>query len=136
MGSVLNGSSIDAASLGAIRERAKQVVQEAGGIKNIPKGACVPKNPPGLRFWEGNEAAGICSQANAICPVTYEKGLLGDDWKCVKNCFCLDADTEAKRAQLCMAMGDCGPNVNFLGQAGSGLGYKSTKQKIGGKKDK
>ena len=136
MGAVLNGSTIDGNSLGGLQERAKQAVREAGGIENIPKGACVPKNPPGLRFWEGNEATGICAQANAVCPVTYEKGLVGGGWKCVKNCFCLEPDTEAKRAQLCMAIGDCGPNVNFLGQAGSGLGYKITKQKIGGKKDK
>ncbi|RMD65709.1 hypothetical protein D6817_05575, partial [Candidatus Pacearchaeota archaeon] len=133
---------------------ARQVAQEIGsGRREI--GACVPKTPPGLKFWqtrklnvgtapraEGrpatapninpnplglppgttNEAGAFCAQANAVCPVTYEKGLLDSNWKCVKNCECLQAETQLKRAQLCMALGDCGPKVNYVGEFGSTRG--------------
>ncbi len=137
MGSVLSGengssSSIEGSSLQGIKERAKKVIEEEGGI---PKGACVPENSPGLNFWSGGEAASVCAQANALCPVTYEKGLVGGGWKCVENCECLPGgELELKRAQLCTAMGDCGPKTNFIGQFGSGQGYKVTQEKLKGSK--
>ncbi|MCA9485277.1 MAG: hypothetical protein KC506_00335, partial [Nanoarchaeota archaeon] len=97
-------------------------------------GACVPKNPPGLKFWEsskdedGNNVATetmtVCSQANAECPVTFEKKLSGGDWECIENCECLESSTELKRSQVCMALGDCGPKVNIVQDIGRGPGYK------------
>src|SRR3989344_8099565 len=39
------------------------------------KGACLPKNPPGLKFWESEDAKNICSQGQATCFVKFEKGL-------------------------------------------------------------
>ncbi|MEK6800693.1 MAG: hypothetical protein AABY05_02065 [Nanoarchaeota archaeon] len=129
MGSVANGTSLDTNSLVELR---KQVVETAsqGGI---PRGACVAKIPPGLNFWQDGDAKTVCAQANAVCPVTYEKGISGG-WKCVKNCECLDAELELKRAQLCMSMGDCGPKVNFVGSQGYTKGYKITQAKIGDSK--
>jgi hypothetical protein len=127
MGVATNGSSIGANSLAAIEKQ----VKEAGGLKNIPQGACVPKIPPGLAHWQGEEAAGICAQANAVCPVTYEKGLVGGDWKPVKHEECLPGGPlEQKRALLCSAMGDCGQKVNFVGSPGRGKGYTTTIQDL------
>ena len=125
MGSILNGTTIDQASLQTAAAGKKEF--ELG---NRDLGACVPEHPPGLKFWEGDEARGICGQANAICPVTYEKGI-GGDWECVKNCECLPGGKlEAQRVQLCMQMGDCGPKVNIAGDKGRGKGYKITDRKI------
>ena len=125
-GSILNGTSLDRNSLVEAKKRA-----EAEGItrENIPRGACVPEIPPGLNFWSGGEAAGICAQANAACPVTYEKGI-GGDWECVKNCECLERATQLKRAELCTALGDCGPKVNFVGTSGRNKGYKISEEEL------
>ena len=117
---------MDAASLAQVKQRATEEINKAGGI---PKGACVPRISPGLKFWGGGDSQTVCGQANAICPVTFEKKLIGSE-KCVKNCECLEKETEMKRAQLCMAMGDCGPKVNIVGEAGSGAGYKVTKEEL------
>jgi len=129
MGTAMNGSTVDGNSLGALA----QSIKEAGGLENIPRGACVPEHAPGLEFYGGGEegsgattdAAGVCGQANAVCPVTYEKGLIGGDWECVEHCECLPGgELEQKRVQLCQAMGDCGPKVNWVGRSGSGAGYE------------
>lgn len=114
------GTTTDPNGLGAIAAAAKQ----AGGLKNLPQGACVPKISPGFDY-SNNEGAAICAQANAACPVTYEKGLVGGSWKCVEHCECLPGgELEAKRVALCNSLGDCGPKVNFVGVQGSGKGYQ------------
>ncbi len=93
-------------------------------IEGAPtKGSCLPKNPPGLKFWEGAESQGICSQANAKCVVTFEKSLTGGE-KCVDNCECLDKDWELSRANICLNLGDCGPNINWAGEQGYKKGYE------------
>lgn len=89
------------------------------------KGACLPKNPPGLKFWEGAEAQNICSQGNAKCIVTFEKGLFGGE-KCVDNCECLDQGWAKERAEICLNLGDCGPNINWIGIEGYKQGYNVT----------
>jgi hypothetical protein len=134
MGGLANGSAIDKSSLSAAKGELKKI---KSGEREL--GACVPKIAPGLKFWgteEGDnaEAQTICSQANAICPVTYEKGLVGGDWECIKNCECLDEANQLKRVQLCMAMGDCGPKVNIVGQAGRKSGYKIFEEELKKKK--
>ena len=130
MGGIANGSTIDKTSLSAAKGELAKIKT---GEREL--GACVPKIPPGLKFWgteEGDnaEASGICSQANAVCPVTYEKGLTGGDWKCIKNCECLDQANQLKRVQLCMAIGDCGPKVNIAGQSGRKAGYKIFEEEL------
>ena len=141
MGGVASGSTPE----GATGEEATAAGSGAGlagigqALKEIKSGdrelgACIPRHAPGLNFWTEGEAAGICAQANAVCPVTYEKGLLGDDWECVEHCECLPGgELELKRAQLCMAMGDCGPKTNFVGAKGRTKGYKITEENV--KKD-
>jgi hypothetical protein len=122
------GSTIDTNSLGNVKEELKKF---KSGDREM--GACVPRVPPGLQFWGTtdetgetveSEASSICAQANAVCPVTYEKGLVGGDWECIKNCECLDDSVQLQRAQLCMSLGDCGPKLNIEGRLGRGTGYK------------
>jgi hypothetical protein len=85
-------------------------------------GVCVPLNTPGLTFWNGEETLSICSQANAACIVTFEKGLFGGE-KCESNCHCLDASWKKDHADVCNAIGDCGPNVNWVGEKGYKEGF-------------
>ena len=87
------------------------------------KGVCVPKNSPGLKFWEGQETLSICAQANAQCVVSFEKGLFGGE-ECKKNCECLSESWEKQHADLCSALGDCGPGINWIGQEGFKEGFK------------
>jgi len=132
MGAVLNGTSMSDSNLATVKDNFKAKADAAGGLENLEKGACVPKNPPGLKFWQGDEAKTVCAQANALCPVTYEKGI-GGEWECSKNCEC-DPDENpqilAQRAQVCMALGDCGPKVNYIGEKGYTKGYEVIKKKL------
>ncbi len=130
IGGLGNGSAIDKSSLQAAKGELAKI---RSGEREL--GACVPKTPPGLKFWgteegDNTEAVGICAQANALCPVTYEKGLTGGDWECVENCECLDETNQLKRVQLCMAMGDCGPKVNIAGAAGRTSGYRIFEEEL------
>ena len=88
-------------------------------------GSCVPKDTPGLKFWEGGETKAVCAQANAICTVTFEKGLFGGE-KCKDNCTCLDAGWTKQHLDLCLALGDCGSKTNWVGDKGYKAGYKVT----------
>ncbi len=98
--------------------------------ESAPKnGACLPMNPPGLKFWAGEEAQSICSQANAKCIVTFEKGLFGGE-KCADNCECLEDSWEKERADICLRLGDCGPNVNWVGDEGYKPGYNVSVGKV------
>jgi len=154
MGGLGNGSTIDKSSISAAKG---ELAKLKSGEREL--GACVPKIAPGLKFWkdrqpltrrssgspsaptraessseENSEAAALCAQANAICPVTYEKGLTGGGWKCIKNCECLDEGNQLKRAQLCMALGDCGPKVNIVGAPGRTKGYRIFEEELKKKK--
>jgi len=98
-------------------------------VKNKTNGACLPKIPPGLQFWQGEETKAICSQANVACVVTYEEGLLGGK-ECVKNCQCLDKSWEQNQADVCRALGDCGPGTNWIGVSGYREGFKKFLEKV------
>ena len=93
------------------------------GNSTTQSGACVPQNSPGLQFWQGSDAQQICSQANAQCIVTFQKSLLGGGNKCVNNCDCLTPQWKAEHVQVCTALGDCGPKINWLGNSGYNAGY-------------
>lgn len=137
---LMTGGANGSTSSGAVDfASVKQAMAEEIKQNGIPKGACVPKIPPGLQFWgdsssgtasngAGTEARGICAQANAVCDVHLTKGLIGGDWECdasdpKNHCECLSKELEQKRAQVCSAMGDCGMNVNYVGQMGNSQGY-------------
>lgn len=88
-------------------------------------GVCLPKNSPGLKFWEGEEAQSICAQGNAKCVVTFEKGLFSGE-ECKENCECLTADWAKQRNDICMSLGDCGAKINWVGDKGYKIGYEVT----------
>src|SRR3989344_1419822 len=94
-------------------------------LGNATGGVCVPKNTQGLKFWEGEESKAICAQGSSSCVVTFEKGLIGGE-KCIGNCECLTEEWKKQRADLCLALGDCGPKVNWEGSEGYKPGFKVT----------
>lgn len=81
-------------------------------------GTCLPKNPPGLQFWSGEEAKKQCAQANVKLNIVYEKGLFDKSGDCKQNCMGLDQEWINSRALMCNAMGDCGPNINWESASG------------------
>ena len=85
---------------------------------------CTAKYPAGFDLSEdnqrGNEAAKqLCSMATQECTVLYEKKATfpapGAKWVCVSNCECLTKKFAEEMNNLCIAMGDCGNYVNFVG---------------------
>lgn len=86
--------------------------------------ACLPKNPPGLNFWNNEESRIVCGAGNKVCVVKFEKRLIGSGEECVENCDCLQPGWEAKYGDVCQALGDCGAKVNYL----SKVGYKKSLQ--------
>ena len=88
-------------------------------------GICTPLHAPGLQFWSGSEATSVCAQANANCVVKYEinleKTLFGktETKTCVENCECEDEGAwMASFHELCVGLGDCGENINYVGRMG------------------
>ncbi len=86
---------------------------------------CVPKNAPGFDFWKstGNATAPtsnaetLCATANNKCVVKFKKSILGS-WECTENCDCLGANWASEQNRMCIALGDCGSNVNYVNQKG------------------
>jgi hypothetical protein len=78
---------------------------------------CVPKFPPGFNFWEEGDAESLCSIADTECIVTYEKKIAGGK-KCVENCHCLKESWKDEMNEICISLGDCGSNVNYIGVEG------------------
>ncbi|MBU3913440.1 MAG: hypothetical protein KKE50_05095 [Nanoarchaeota archaeon] len=100
-------------ALGANQTTATVTTNEDGEaeVKQLKKhGVCVPDVPPGLKFWEEGEAAGICAQGNSVCTVQYEKGFFGKE-KAKVNSECLSADWTKKRQEVCSSLGDCSGTV-------------------------
>ena len=87
------------------------------------EGACLPKNSPGLNFWEFGDSESICAQGHISCVVTFEKGIFGGE-ECADNCHCLSEEWEQERASVCSNLGDCGPAINWVGEEGRKEGFK------------
>ena len=86
-------------------------------------GTCFAQNKPGFNFWSDRETTNLCSLGNAVCIVKFEKGLFGGK-ECIENCECLEDGWAEQKAETCVMLGDCGPEKNWLGQAGYKKGYK------------
>lgn len=99
-------------------------------LGNTKNGVCLPKTSPGLNFWNSEETLAICNQANIECIVTFEKGVFGGE-ECKENCECLSDAWIERQGNVCTALGDCGPGVNWAGFQGYKKGYEV---KIDGKK--
>ncbi len=79
---------------------------------------CTPKFAPGFDFWQSTgDSESLCSLANNNCVVRYEKSLIGD-WECAENCECLGDKWKEEQNNLCVALGDCGSIVNYIGKEG------------------
>jgi len=100
---------------------------------NKTEGACIPKNPPGLKFWQGEETKNICAQGSVQCIIKFEKGLFGDKEEPTENKECLTQDWEKQRIEFCQALGDCGPKINWLNQKGYKPGFNISIVKEKGK---
>ncbi len=107
------------------KDEVEYQVNEETGMQEPKKMGCVPESAPGLKFWQGGEAEGICSQANSQCVVTYEeKGIIGSEEDCKENCYCLTEEWKQEQLEKCESLGDCGSKINFVGQEGNKDGYK------------
>jgi len=94
------------------------VEDEFGLQKHQTNVLCVPKYAIGLKFWEPESGATAdCSVASMTVNVVYEKGLF-DDWDPTTNKWALSEDWINKMNKVCNAIGDCGSNVNYIGQNG------------------
>ena len=103
-------------------------IKSTGGIELAEnKEVCLPMVKPGLKFWNEGDASNICSLANSVCIVKFEKSGIDivKDWindediekgKCVENCTCLTEDWVKKMNKVCTSIGDCGAYVNIQGK--------------------
>lgn len=105
---------------------------------------CAPRYPPGFGFSEEEAETGenFCAQGNSGCTTVFVKeaktgGLAGAEWKCKANCDCVDYndgdepdnakpsdDFKNQMNSLCVSLGDCGNQVNYLNSQPGGKGYK------------
>ncbi len=82
---------------------------------NRPDGVCVPKYSPGLQFWDDGSSTAVCGLVNAKCVVGYSKKAFFD-WTCTENCECLEDGWAVQINKICVAQGDCGAYVNYIGK--------------------
>lgn len=90
-------------------------------------GGCLPMNPPGLKFWDGNnsDASAICGQATSTVNVTYvAKGIgamIGTaDEDCDEECWALEKSSALAMGGICKSLGDCGAYINIAGKVTDG----------------
>ena len=90
---------------------------------------CVPKDSPGLKFWEGEEAEQICAVASTTCRVRTEEGISGiKDLRIDRGDECAEisgGEARIKQSwknemeQKCASLGDCGNKINWVGASGT-----------------
>ncbi len=84
-------------------------------------GACVPRYSPGYDYWaNGTDAGAACSLASVSCTKTKDRSLFGwfgnndDD----KNLQCGSDAWKNELENVCVAIGDCGSSVSYIGENG------------------
>lgn len=87
------------------------------------RGKCIPKYAPGNDFWNSEGDTGsLCFQASETCVVKFKKSgvdlLTGQNLECEENCECLGSDWLNEKNNICLALGDCGASVNYIGDRG------------------
>jgi len=114
-----------------------------GENKGILNGGeiCLPNNPPGLSFWDSEEASSVCSLGNSQQIVHFNTDLFGTK-ECEENCEVLEAAWVQKMNHVCRSLGDCGSYINIAGKyTNDGAVWKSNGQRkvldgiLGGLKD-
>ncbi len=88
---------------------------------------CVPEYPKGLDFSRNTGTTNTCSFASSFIseiPIYFvqEDGKC----KCYSNCEYLTKEFTEKMHDFCISFGDCGFNVNLLGEEGSSDCFKTT----------
>jgi len=75
---------------------------------------CAPKYPLGFNLETNPSVAQLsCGLATQKCKVMEVKEI--DGWECKANCDCLTEEFARKMNQLCISLGDCGGEANYLG---------------------
>ncbi|MEK6800695.1 MAG: hypothetical protein AABY05_02075 [Nanoarchaeota archaeon] len=84
---------------------------------------CAPRYPPGFDMKDNPDAANqLCAQASQQCTVVYVNMLI-EGWTCKGNCECEKPTFAKEMNDLCTSLGDCGSEVNYLGNQPGGKGY-------------
>ena len=73
--------------------------------------------PQGNRFWDTDET-NECSEGSSSCTVIFVKEFTGASWHCEANCHCMDEKFISQAAAQCKQFGDCGADLNILGERG------------------
>ncbi|VVB82326.1 Uncharacterised protein [uncultured archaeon] len=82
---------------------------------NFKFSVCVGKYPKGNDLISGLDGNGCAAMASQNCTVVYQKDGGKGTWNCIANCKCETQEFAKQMNELCMAIGDCGSNVNILG---------------------
>ncbi len=69
--------------------------------------------PRGFRFWEEQ---GMCDDGTTDCTVVWVKKSRFASWKCEQNCQCETQKYVDDMAKACKSFGDCGANLNIVGE--------------------
>ena len=94
---------------------------------------CLPSYPPGFNLDDSDanneqmysQGDSICSIATQRCTETWICGIFG--CICVDNCDCHTAKFTTEMNDFCIALGDCGAYINYIGTyTDGGYGVKST----------
>jgi len=87
-------------------------------------GYCVPLNPPGFDFWNGEgNGDNLCSLGTIACQYRTTSSFLGgsgvkEGKECINSKNEVNPTWIKSMAYRCMQIGDCGPKLNYLGQPG------------------
>ncbi len=69
--------------------------------------------PRGFQFWEDQ---GTCDEGSTDCTVVWCKKSRYASWKCEQNCQCETQDYVDDMAKGCKSLGDCGADLNIMGE--------------------
>lgn len=89
---------------------------------------CTAKYPGGFDLIGENgravdSAKQLCSLANQKCTVIYVKKLFSG-WECAANCDCETKKFSEEMNNLCIALGDCGSYINYIGEGTNNIKVK------------
>lgn len=98
-------------------EKSQCMVKEIDVDEGFQFDVCVGKYPRGfdLKGESGSKSLSgeVCASANTECTVIYEKGFGG--WECIYNCNCETDEFSEQMNDFCIALGDCGSYINYIG---------------------
>jgi len=81
------------------------------------RGGCFPKNTPGLKFWEGEDAQKACNLGSTGCSIIFSEDIFGSISP-EENIHCLENQWLEDKEKICKSLGDCGVKINWIGESG------------------